>query len=102
MGNNLTEEVKDVIADLLGYYGFVVKIDHKFQGMRDVIDVAVLEEGKNEPSIAVFITPEIERSKFIGKVSRSREISNNVLYLFRKVIAHVSRSETSYIFIARN
>ena len=79
MGNNLTEEVKDVIADLLGYYGFVVKIDHKFQGMRDVIDIAVLEEGKNEPSIAVFITPEIERSKFIGKVSRSREISNTII-----------------------
>ena len=47
MGNNLTEEAKDVIADMLEYYGFVVKVDQKFQGMQDVIDVAVLEEGKN-------------------------------------------------------
>ncbi len=79
MGNNLTEEAKDVIADMLEYYGFVVKVDQKFQGMQDVIDVAVLEEGKNEPSIAVFITPEMERSKFISKVSRAREFSRIII-----------------------
>lgn len=79
MGNNLMEEVKDVIADMLEYYGFNVKVDQKFQGMQDVIDVAVFEEGAKDPSIAIFIMPENDRSKFISKVSRAREVNNIII-----------------------
>ena len=79
MGNTLSEQVKDVIADMLEYYGFTAKVDQKFQGMQDAIDVAVFGEGGNELSIAIFIMPENERSKFIGKVSRSREVRNIVI-----------------------
>lgn len=80
MGNSLTEQVKDVIADMLDYYGFIVKFDQRFQGMQDVIDIAVYEEGKTAPYIAVFVMPEEDRSRFITKVSRSRDIKDVVVF----------------------
>ncbi len=79
MGNNLTEQVKDVIADMLEYYGFGVKVDCKFQSPQDVIDIAVLNEKSNDPRIAVFVMPENERSKYINKVSRAREIEDIII-----------------------
>ncbi len=79
MGNSLTEQAKDVIADMLEYYGFDVKIDCKFQSLQDVIDVAVLREKSNEPKVAVFIMPDSDRSKYINRVSRAREIDDIII-----------------------
>lgn len=79
MGNSLTEQLKDVVADMLDYYGLNAKVDQKFLGLQDVIDVAVYEEGRNDPGTAIFIMPENERAKFIGKVSRAKGIKNIII-----------------------
>lgn len=79
MAGNLAEQMKDVIAEMLGYYGFPCKTDYEMAVFTDTIDIAALENGGTYPKIAIFCSPEETKFRFISRVARHSSIENVVV-----------------------
>lgn len=76
MRSKLAEHSKRTIADLMTYYGLNAIVDYSLPFFSETIDVAGIMEGESYPRIAVFLSPDVERLRFIVKMARHSSIED--------------------------
>lgn len=79
MGSGPREEMKNTVADLLGYYGFNTETDYEMSVFSDPIDVAALKVDEEYPRMVVFCSPGKEKVKFISKLARHSSVDDVVV-----------------------
>ncbi len=79
MGNGLAEEMKNTVADLLGYYGFSAEADYEMPVFSDYIDVAAMKADEEYPKMVVFCSPGKEKIKFISKLAKHSSVEDVVV-----------------------
>ncbi len=79
MSDNLAEQMKETVTDMLGYYGFSVEVDYKMPVFSDYIDIAVLKEEERYPEVVIFCSPGQERAKFISRIAKHSSIGEVVV-----------------------
>ncbi len=79
MSNNLAEQIKDTVTDMLGYYGFNVETDFQMPVFSDYIDIAALKEDEKYPRVVVFCSPGQEKVKFISRIAKHSSIEDVVI-----------------------
>lgn len=99
MAANLAEQTRDVVSDMLGYYGFTYELDYEIPVYSDTIDVAAFTEGDDYPKIVIFCSPSEDRYRFISKVAKHSSIENvvvideSIYYVSRKLPENIHAFE---------
>lgn len=79
MKSSLAERSKNMIADLLTYYGMNARVDYHLPFNSEPIDVAGTLKGEDYPKVAVFCQPDQERLKSIFHLAKHSSIEDVVI-----------------------
>lgn len=79
MRNSLAEEDKEVIADMLGYYGFKAETDYEMPFLSDSIDIAAMKDNEEYPRAVIFCSPDKDILKFISRIAKHSSIEDVIV-----------------------
>lgn len=79
MKSNLAEHSKNVIADIMAYYGMNARVDYHLPFHSDPIDIAGTLEGESYPKVAVFCSPDQESLRSIFRLAKHSSIEEVVI-----------------------